>query len=517
MILFEDSAPVETESKPEVVLVDLSSIAHPIWHMVQSDPDPNRTSIQTVAKVRALATGQAHVAVCCDSGRSFRAELDPSYKANRPESDATLQHQITLARETLVADGFPVWAVRGFEADDLIATGTRLALEAGQKVLIATADKDLLQLVGEHVKVKSLRDGSVIEPPGVMERFGVSPGQMGDYLSLVGDASDNVKGAKGIGPKKAAAILEKFGTLEFLYDDLDENGALGLAKKGIKPAELESLNEFRTRWPIVRKLIALRDDVEIPFSEVFAERIPKDAATFNMEEEPVEEIEAPAESTPPKVADPVKPTNGEPPPSLVNGAIPSAALAVREVEVLPPSEWERQLDPRSMKDARTLAQDLFASRMFSAYGTPQAVLSTIMVGRELGLPAMASLRSINNIEGKHSLSAALMVALVLKSGMAEYFRPVTDDQGNLEMDEKHATFETLRKGPGNRPVKLTYTIEEAKTAGLLKEKSGWVKNPKPMLVARAQSTLVRLVYPDLMAGLYTPEELTDAREQGNAA
>ena len=93
------------------LLIDLSSIVHPIWHTSQSEPDPNHTSVQTVAKVRALASGQPHVAVCCDSGRSFRAEVDPTYKANRPESDATLQHQITLARETLLGDG----AVRGVQ------------------------------------------------------------------------------------------------------------------------------------------------------------------------------------------------------------------------------------------------------------------------------------------------------------------------------------------------------------------------------------------------------------------
>mgnify|MGYP000098853432 CR=1 FL=1 len=103
-----------------------------------------------------------------------------------------------------------------------------------------------------------------------------------------------------------------------------------------------------------------------------------------------------------------------------------AAITVREPEVLAaaPSDWERQLDPRSMAQARVLAKDMFDSRMFSAYGTPQGVLSTVMVGRELGLPAMASLRSIHNIDGRHAMSASLMVALILKSGLAEYFEPL---------------------------------------------------------------------------------------------
>jgi hypothetical protein len=87
-----------------------------------------------------------------------------------------------------------------------------------------------------------------------------------------------------------------------------------------------------------------------------------------------------------------------------------------------PVDYERQLDPRSMKDARVLAEDMYKSTMFSSYGSPQAVLSTVMVGRELGLPAMASLRSIHNIEGRHGLSASLMVALVLKSGTGRVLR-----------------------------------------------------------------------------------------------
>jgi 5'-3' exonuclease len=512
----------QTESPaiaPTAVLIDLSSIAHPIWHMSQGDPDPNHTSVQVVAKVRALATGQPHVAVCCDSGRSFRAEIDSSYKANRPESDATLQHQITLARETLIGDGFPVWAVRGFEADDLIGTATKLALEAGLDVLVVSSDKDLLQLVGPRVKAKSLRDGSVLDAAAVREKFGVEPSQMRDFLSLVGDTSDNVKGAKGIGPKGAVELLKKHKSLDALYADIHEIGHQDL---GIKPSTALALDEFETRYPTVRTLIALRDDVQIPFSEIMTERAPKDAATFGMED-PMEAEMIPAdeainvlreangvasEAVPETAKADVAPPST---PDAVRAPGP-AALAVREDHVIDaePVEWERQLDPRSMRDAIVLAKDLHSSRMFSAYGTPQAVLSTIMAGRELGFPAMASLRSFHIIEGRASLSAGAMVATVLRSGLAEYFRPVS-------FSDTEATFETLRRGEGNKPVTLTHTIEMAKTGGFVKDKSGWVKNPVDMLVARAQARLARMIYADILAGLYTPEELTEMREQADVA
>lgn len=485
----------------ELVLIDLSSIAHPIWHMSQSEPDPNRASQQIVARVRALASEHPHAAICCDSGRSFRNDVSPAYKANRPETDAPLQHQITLAREQLAADGFPVWSVKGFEADDLIATGVARALAQPETtVLIVSADKDLLQLVGDRVKAKSARDGSIADAEAVKVKFGVTPDQMRDYLTLVGDASDNVKGAKGIGPKKAADLLAKFGSLDNIYTVLDANQ--GAPSAGIPTAVDMSLREFRASLDTTRTLIALRSDVEIPFEEILADRAPKQAATFaDMEgEDMADEMDQPTSEQP--AAD----LTSTPPPA----AVPETSMAIRDAEILPaPKEWERGLDPRSMKDARILAKDMYESRMFSAYGTPQGVLATVMVGRELGLPALASLRCIHVIEGKHALAASLMVALVLKSGLAEYFEPVS-------FSDTEATYVTKRKG-GRSEIRLTHTIEMATTAGLVKDKSGWLKNPIDMLVARASARLARMVYPDLLSGLYTPEELEEVREALKAA
>lgn len=207
----------------------------------------------------------------------------------------------------------------------------------------------------------------------------------------------------------------------------------------------------------------------------------------------------------PSLVQPSQPTADEQPtdePSAPAALLPAVIDAA-------PASYQLQLDPRSMEQARVLAVDMFKSRLFSAYGTPQGVLATLMLGRELGLPAMASLRQIHVIEGRQALSAQLMVALVLKSGQAEYFEP-------LEFDETHATFETKRRGARN-PVKLTHTIEMARTAGLLKDKSNWLKVPTDMLVARAQSRLCRLVYPDIIGGLYTADELRELSDLQGAA
>ena len=515
-----------------VLLIDLSSIAHPIWHMSQQEADPDYTSQQIVAKVRSLAAEHPHTAICCDSKTSFRKEIDETYKANRPPSEAPLLHQIGLAREALEADDFPVWCVDGFEGDDLIATATH-SLTGGDvgdtTVLIASADKDLLALVSDRVEVHALRDGSIIGPDEVLAKLGVGPELVTDYLTLVGDASDNIRGAKGIGPKTAVGLLNIFGSVDGVYRAIDDGDASVL-----KPAQRSSLEELRPRLDGVRDMVRMRTDVPLDIDAVWRPRVPAVAKDFmggdtmkneaesklglnsfagpsvdalldsSARREPIVHDPGPGPSFP-EAPEPVKPD-----PASVE-AKPAPAVAV--VEQPAPDEWERCLEPRSMNDAVRLAQRLHDSRMFSAYGTPQAVLSTLLLGRELGLPAMAALRGVHVIEGKHSLSADLMVALVLRSGMAEYFRLV-------ETTDLVCTYETRRKGTNN-PQQLSYTIEQAEQAGLLyvrpgKQPGNWHKMPRQMLRARCKSELARLEYPDLLAGLYTPEELRDAKGNGSS-
>ena len=513
LLLQESDAPPPQSA---VLLVDLSSIAHPIWHMSQQEPDPDHTSQRTAAVVRALASNHPHTAICCDSAKSFRKDLDDTYKANRPAQEAPLHHQIDLAREALEADGFPVWCVDGFEGDDLIATATRLLTATGERdVLIASADKDLLALVSERVEVHSTRTGNRLGPDEVKEKLGISPGLVVDYLTLVGDASDNIKGAKGIGPKTAAALLTYYGSLNELYSAINA----GSASNALKPAQRASLDELSPRLEAVRQMVRMRTDVPLDIDAVFKPRVPTVVEDFMEGDEMETEVEVlPPEPQP----EPVKPAAPAPTPedewrekNAIRAGVdpraaePQPATAVAVVEQPAPDEWERSLEPRTMQDACLLAKRLHESRMFSAYGTPQAVLSTVMLGRELGLPAMAALRSVHIIEGKHSLSAELMVALVLKSGLAEYFRVV-------ETTDKICTYETKRKD-APEPQRLSYTIEQAATAGLLvppkpgKKPSPWHRMPDKMLRARCKSELARLEYPDLLAGLYTPEELRDAK------
>lgn len=492
----------------EIVLIDLSSIVHPIFAMSASDPDPNHCSLATVARVHALTNGNEHVAICCDSGKSFRKELEATYKANRPERNEPLHHQASLAIEALRADGFPVWTADGFEADDVIAAATMKALALDETtVLIVTGDKDLLQLVGPRVRAKAVQDGTIRDSGAVFEKFGVTPEQMRDYLTLVGDSSDNIKGIPGVGPKTAAALLAKHGSLDALYEDMADCGAAGI---DIAPALATKLRAFKAQLPLTRALISLRTDLEIPFDELLKPRESEASKVFKAEAEAGfpnvidaetnDTTDAPSEKPDVVTETQVEPTNGQPAPA--ESVMVKRETRDAEVVEPAPAEWERQLDPRSLRDAITLAKHMHDSRMFgTVIGNPQSALATIMAGREYGLPAMASLRAFHNIDGRQTMSADLIRGIVLRSGKAKYFRCT-------ERTATRATFETKRDD--DPIIALTFTIEEGRQAWPKTQeawdKSGWGKNPADMCVARASAKLARLVYADVVQGLYAPEE-----------
>lgn len=492
-----------------ILLVDLSSLFRPIWEMSGKEADQDYASKATVARVHDLANGFDHVAICCDSRKSWRKELAPTYKANRPASEEPMLHQLRMAQDQLKEDGFPVWQAEGFEADDVIASAVvKLARpDERQAIVIASSDKDLVQMVSDDglsaVLVKSLRTGDVMGPVEAEQKFGVKPQQMVDWLCMVGDASDNVEGVKGIGPKRATELLQKHGSLANIYANIgDAAHCLNLT-----PSMYTNLKEGIHTAELARKLITLRVDVQLPFDDIFKPRVPKTQPVEFEQEEPMETTvdgevieEKPAvaerQETTAQVVD-IKPAPQKEKPSMDDRPA-SAALTV--------VDWEKELEPRSSKGALAVANALFASRLFQGFGSPEAVFSTVMLGRELGLGTMGSIRGIHLIETKngkrHSLSADLMAALVLQSGKAKYFDPV-------ELEATHATYTTHRVGSA-KPFTLTFKLEEAEKAGLIKKDGNWEKWAIDMCKARAVARLARAIYPDVCFGLYVREELEAA-------
>jgi DNA polymerase-1 len=205
--------------------------------------------------------GPTHLAVIFDySGRSFRNDLYPDYKAHRPPAPEDLVPQFPLIRDATRAFGIPSIEMEGFEADDLIATYARLATEAGATVTVVSSDKDLMQLVGGGVDMLDPMKNIEIGPDQVFEKFGVGPDRVIDVQALAGDSTDNVPGAPGIGIKTAAQLIQEYGDLDTLLERAAE----------IKqPKRRETLLEKADQIRLSRELVRLRQDV--PVKEQLAE------------------------------------------------------------------------------------------------------------------------------------------------------------------------------------------------------------------------------------------------------
>ncbi len=196
-----------------------------------------------------------HLAVIFDaSGKTFRNDLYPAYKANRPPAPEDLVPQFPLTRDATRAFNVASIEKEGFEADDIIATYARQAREAGGRATIISSDKDLMQLVGGGVEMMDPMKGTRIDREGVEARFGVPPEKVVDVQALAGDSVDNVPGAPGIGIKTAALLINEFGDLETLLAHADE----------IKqPKRRQTLIDNAEQIRLSRDLVRLVDDVEL--------------------------------------------------------------------------------------------------------------------------------------------------------------------------------------------------------------------------------------------------------------
>ncbi|MEM6463380.1 MAG: DNA polymerase I [Pseudomonadota bacterium] len=196
-----------------------------------------------------------HFAVIFDhSSKTFRNELYPDYKANRDAPPEDLIPQFGLIRTATRAFNLPCIEMEGFEADDLIATFARMAEQAGAQTTIVSSDKDLMQLVTDHVTMYDTMKDSRIAAPQVVDKWGVPPEKMIDMQSLTGDSTDNIPGVPGIGPKTAAQLLDEYGDLDTLLDRAAE----------IKQNKRrENLIAFADQARLSRQLVTLRSDVPV--------------------------------------------------------------------------------------------------------------------------------------------------------------------------------------------------------------------------------------------------------------
>lgn len=206
------------------------------------------------------ADGPTHMAVVLDkAGTSFRNDLYDQYKANRPEAPEDLKPQFPMIRDATRAFSLPLIEEENVEADDMIASYTKAALEAGWKVTIVSSDKDLMQLIepeGEsRVDMLDTMKNARMNRATVEEKFGVGPERLGDVLGLMGDSSDNIPGVPGIGPKTASKLINEYGDIESVL----------AAAPGMKPSKMrDNLIEFAEQARLSRILVTLRNDCPLP-------------------------------------------------------------------------------------------------------------------------------------------------------------------------------------------------------------------------------------------------------------
>ena len=252
-----------TKSKNEsykLILVDGSSYLFRAYHVMRdfsnSKGEPTGAIYGVINMLKRLQKDypEDHIAVVFDAkGKTFRNDMYPEYKANRPPMEEELRIQIEPIHTIVKAMGFPLLCVSGVEADDVIGTLSHQASEQGLETIISTSDKDMAQLVNDHVTLINTMTETSMDRDGVIEKFGVPPERIIDYLTLIGDKVDNVPGVPKVGPKTAVKWLTEYDSLEDIMAHADEfKGKVG-----------EYLRDSLEQLPLSKELVTIKRDVEL--------------------------------------------------------------------------------------------------------------------------------------------------------------------------------------------------------------------------------------------------------------
>jgi DNA polymerase-1 len=244
-----------------LLLVDGSSYLYRAFHAIRelsnSRGEPTNAIYGVLNMLRRLHKDvPADYSACVfdAKGKTFRDEAYPEYKANRPPMPDELASQIAPLHEMIEAMGWPLLVIEGVEADDVIGTLARQAERRGMRVVISTGDKDIAQLVGPRITLVNTMSNETLDEAGVERKFGVKAERMIDYLTLIGDAVDNVPGVAKVGPKTAAKWLSQYGSLDAVMRHAGEiGGVVG-----------ENLRRALDWLPRARELLTIRCDVALP-------------------------------------------------------------------------------------------------------------------------------------------------------------------------------------------------------------------------------------------------------------
>lgn len=250
-----------------LILIDGSSYLYRAFHAypetMSNGEIPTNAVYGVVNMLRSMMRqfSSDKIAVIFDAkGKTFRDDLYPEYKANRPPMPDDLRCQIEPLHNVIRAMGLPLISIPGVEADDVIGTLAAEASKAGMPVLISTGDKDMAQLVDDNVTLINTMTDVVMDREGVIEKFGIPPELIIDYLALMGDKVDNIPGVPGVGNKTATALLQGIGSLEKIYQNLDDIAALGF--RGSKTMS-KKLEDNKDNALLSYELATIKLDVEL--------------------------------------------------------------------------------------------------------------------------------------------------------------------------------------------------------------------------------------------------------------
>lgn len=244
-----------------LLLIDANSFFYRAFHAVPMLTAPDGTPVNAIHGVLSMVATLIHdyqpsgVAMIFDAkGKNFRHELFPDYKAHRSPMPDALRAQIEPLHHLVQLMGLPLLVIPGIEADDVIATLATQASAHGQEVVIATGDKDLCQLVNEQVRIIDTMKNKLLTPAAVTDKFGVPPDSIVDWLTLVGDKSDNIPGVDGVGEKTAAKLLRAHGTLTGIVE----------AMKGQRTRTAQNILAAAEQFPLIQQLVITKRDCDLP-------------------------------------------------------------------------------------------------------------------------------------------------------------------------------------------------------------------------------------------------------------
>jgi 5'-3' exonuclease len=513
-----------------IALIDLSYLFKKRFHTttITGHMAAAKAVLQDLA---ALGKDVGHTILCLDAPPyEHRKAIYSEYKANRPAPEPEEKAQRAWLYKEVQAEGFSMARCQGYEADDVIATLAKKYSEWCNDVRIVCPDKDAAQCVTssvtQYIPPVGDRDWEVRDPMGVEKKFGVTPALMPLYQALMGDASDNVPGVKGIGAVKAAKLVNKYPSLAMLAHAVADTNAGGEAS-----VDFKSLAVHWESLVMSLKLVTLDTNVPLDAEALLVPATPTVISTGELE--PANDVEPEQEEEPTDaelqeylnhpdhrvsmaaelLANPPKTFN----PKAEENRQRLAASLARTAPTYTQTKYglvTADLQPLDLDSASTLAKWFHAGGLYGSKFKSEAEIFTILAkARELGLKMTIALDNYHVIEGKPSASADLVRALAEKDPSFEYLYP-------REMSPTKATWVGKRKGYPD-PVTLSYTIEEAKAAGLVRsgnygKPGNWEKRPQDMLVKTAGSKLARLLWPAAVMGLYCFEEMGYSQEELDA-